>query len=657
MIAKISCKKVFIGALIIFHTVIIAGADSFETIPADAHTGTITSLVQAENGTILSAGEDGFINIWNIQKNVAESHLQVSSYPVIAMTQRPGRPHIAVIESDEMGLYRISAWDYNQRKKLFTLRFKDPLSFITYSKNGSFLIAARIGRTGIVFINPENGELLQAPSDLNGTITFAATGKSERTMIAYSPSGTLSYWNLESGKLMQSAVVPQDMKFPLLLNNNLFFAGIDKNGLVVLDALSGKELSRNNSIKDGQLLSVSDEGRNLVFVQTQNGNNRYLLLRIENNGTLRRINQKIIPANNLSITSSILLENHIALGTEDGKIHLYQHQKNTIKEMETGRQFAINEIASSENALALLHNEKGIAFIPSDVNVISAETIIRFEDIVDYDQIISADRGSNSNEYFVLWRSADTKILPIIRNKNTIISAVEELSDRFPLRMASVLNKHILFLDTGGNISIYNIDTKTVEYRHSVAGALHASFIDEKNIIVSRIADTGNTPFLMLNTSSGETVPLAYPAELGTRVFRNKSGILYAAVVNQDEDEFITRIINLNTSNPTKSQSLVEYMGEDIAFSVAESGGNLATTLGGDGASLFTQRGSQAFERSAGLPVKLINTKNFFTILDNSGNITWHNSSTGNIEATLGLYDKMWRLQKRNGDILEGVIQ
>jgi WD40 repeat protein len=664
VIAQNSFIRFFALVFIFFSVFAFVEAQSAEfppeipivNIPADAHTGSVTCLVQDESGKIISAGEDGFINIWDLQENAAASRFQLSPYPIISMAQRPGRPHIAIIESDEMGLYRISAWDYIQNKKLFTLRFKDPVSHIAYSAGGSFLIAARNGRTGVVFINPENGTLLQAPQDLTGTITFAATGKSERTMIAYSPLGVLSYWNLETGELMQQAAVPQNMKSPILFNNNLFFVGFDNNGLIVLDALSGKELSRNSLIQNGKLHVVSAESRDLICIQEQDESSRYMLLRMDNSGSLRIMNPKTIPANDSPIICSMLLNDQVVLGMEDGKINLYQQRNNSIKEMQTGNQLMMNEIAASGNALAMLNNSYELAFIPSDFNEISIDTIIRFEDADEYNEINAADIASYSDGLFVLWKSDNAGSLPIIRNENEIIATVENLSKRYALRTVSIFKNLILFLNAAGNISIYNIDTQSIEYQYNATGSLHANIIGEKNIIISRSANTENTPFFMLNTSTGETVPLAYPADIGMQTKLGNNGTIYAAVVNEEEGESITSIINVDTSNPADSRRLVEYQGEDTSFSMAECSGNLATSLGGDGATLFTRNSFNPFERSSGLPEKIVNSEKHFIVLDNSGSIIWHNASTGEIEATLLMYDGKWYLQKENGEKLEGIL-
>ena len=209
------------------------------------HNGKVTAVVRDREGRFLSAGEDGFLGIWTIR--AAEERFQLSPYSIKALVLRPDKPQISVIESDDLGLYRISAWDYKEKKNLFTLRFRDPVSYINYSASGGFLIVARSGRTGVAFIHPETGEVLESPAELSGTVSFAATGRSERIMISYLSSGSLSYWDLESGEELQHFDVPSSIRSPVLFGNNRFLGGFDTSGLLVLDAVTGDVLAHDAS--------------------------------------------------------------------------------------------------------------------------------------------------------------------------------------------------------------------------------------------------------------------------------------------------------------------------------------------------------------------------------------------------------------------------
>ena len=95
------------------------------------HRGAVTALLIDPQGNIISAGEDGFLGFWN--GHDAQERYQISPYGIRSVVLRPGTNQLAVIESDGQSLYRVSAWDYETWENLFTLRFRNPISFINYS--------------------------------------------------------------------------------------------------------------------------------------------------------------------------------------------------------------------------------------------------------------------------------------------------------------------------------------------------------------------------------------------------------------------------------------------------------------------------------------------------------------------------------------------
>ncbi len=97
-----------------------------------AHKGPVTSVFISGN-EVVSAGEDGFIEIWDISGLIARERFQLSSLEIKSMVKRPGKDELCLLESDGLGLYRISAWNYRERKKIFSLRFRDPVTYINYS--------------------------------------------------------------------------------------------------------------------------------------------------------------------------------------------------------------------------------------------------------------------------------------------------------------------------------------------------------------------------------------------------------------------------------------------------------------------------------------------------------------------------------------------
>jgi hypothetical protein len=219
------------------------------------------------------------------------------------------------------------------------------------------------------------------------------------------------------------------------------------------------------------------------------------------------------------------------------------------------------------------------------------------------------------------------------------------------------LGKEALLLDLVGNLTLVNLESGGAGFSFSSAGSLDAVFRDPQHIIIGQSAPQGrNTPFLLVNTETGETVPLRYPAAIGAQVYQGSGGTLYGAVIDSSAGSAKTSILQLDLNRPESSVPLAEYQGEDSGFYMAESGGILASTLGGDGATLYHPQGQIPFERSSGLPLRLIGTETCFVTLDSEGNIAWHDNQSGKLLALLRLYGEEWVLEKPGGERLGGKL-
>jgi hypothetical protein len=626
--------------------------------PAGSHNGPINAVIYDRGDRILSAGADGFLGIWNIRNNAAEGRFQVSSHSLISMVLRPGKTQVALIESDSLGLYRISAWDYSKRQNLFTLRFRDPISYIAYSAGGNFIILSRSARTGVVFLHPETGDLLQSPENFFSSVSFAATGRSERTMISYSSIGTLSYWELETGEEIRHFTAPPNIKTPILFGNNRFFGGFDNRDLVILDAVSGNEIIRDPHVPQGVLYPADQEQAEFICLSA--GENPQLLrYGLSSSGRLEILSRRDIPsgrasASPLVVTSVAMADNVSVLGTADGRIWSLP-EYGTVRAFAVSEQVSIREVGASGKNLCVITADNFLAFIPQDFDEVVDQKPVLLEDAEEYTHIAAEIDPRVPYGVFLFWQSEGARPVPAVRkypdNSRLIL---DQVPLQFPLRSAAVLGSQALFLDSVGNITVISLDTGAVRFSYFAAGALDAAFMDQRNIVIGRSAVLGSTPFLKVDITTGETVSLAYPSAIGARIYRGGSGVLYGAAVTGGTDGAMTSILHLNPAYPSLSTQLIEYQGEDTAFGIAESGGGLASSIGGDGVILYSALGLTNFERSPGLPLRLIDGGNRFVILDAEGSISWYDNQTGELLALLRFYSGEWVLEQKNGQIKRG---
>jgi hypothetical protein len=190
-------------------------------------------------------------------------------------------------------------------------------------------------------------------------------------------------------------------------------------------------------------------------------------------------------------------------------------------------------------------------------------------------------------------------------------------------------------------------------------GLLDAAFISNTVLILARSAISGNSPFMTLNMNTGETVPLSYPYSAGVKVYRGASGALYAVAVSEQPEQggsggTTTSILQLNLTNRADTVRLVDYHGEDTQFSLAESSGGLAATIGGEGAAIYSASQVQNLERAAGLPHRLLNGGQYLINLDMDGSILWHDSNSGKLLAIFRLRSSTWTLQTEQRTISGG---
>jgi hypothetical protein len=628
-----------------------------ELLIPGGHRGTVHTLLHDEQGKVLSAGSDGFLEIWDPRSTAATERFQVSTYGITAMVLRPGTSQVSLIESDGIDRYRVASWDYETKQRRFVQDFRDPISFIAYSGGGTFLILVQPGKSGVSFIHGETGESLKAP-DITGTLSFAATGKSERTMIGYAPSGVLSYWDLESGQEIRHFTVQTQIRAPRLFGNNRFLGGIDAGGLVLLDAVSGAVLARERGMAPKFLIALAPEASEFMCLADGSGGSSLYHFGISPTGKLELKNQWPLPRSIPAVMSAVSTADAVVLGTIDGEVWLGK-QDGTAALMRVRPQRRITEAAAAASSLGFLTEDQALGFIPLDYTQLEAGGSIPLEQSP-YTRITSDSEGVTGAGRLLLWQENTTGSFPILRSvqHGAVQDRVfDQVSRRFPLRAAALRGDQVLLLDAAGNSTVLSATTGETRFSFSSVSALDAALLSDGNIIIGQSVVSGNAPFLWVNSTTGETVPIAVSASVGARVFCGTSGTLYGGTVGSEQGRLSTALIRLSLTSPSRSRPLARCPGEDTGFALAESGGTVASTLGGEGAVIYGSGGNGfaiPFERRSGFPQRLIDGASAFIALDTEGAIAWHDPKSGALLALFHLYAEEWILEKPGAPLIRG---
>ncbi|MDR1787572.1 MAG: hypothetical protein LBR16_03890 [Treponema sp.] len=344
--------------------------------PAAAEEGRqVTAVLRDERGRTLSAGEDGFLYIWDQAAGALLERFQLSRSPIRQLALRPGREELAVLTVDGAGRCRIAAWDYAARKRLFAKALREDASFICYSGGGRFVIAGGLGETPEL-LNADSGESITPPP--TGPVTFAVTNRAESIMLCYLPSGRLSFWDRVKNSLVQqldssNSLTPKNVAALAIFGANAFFAGFDSGGLFIEDLKSGKMLLRDPALQSGFFLSAPQDAQELYcLAQTASGQTLCRLTR-DKKGTFSVAGSVSFPAAAPVFTAGHPLEGGAGavLGAASGGLWRAAFD-GTLTAFTSSAPARIRDAAISGPLLCFLQDDGTLCIAPADYQALAA---------------------------------------------------------------------------------------------------------------------------------------------------------------------------------------------------------------------------------------------------------------------------------------------
>jgi hypothetical protein len=476
-------------------------------------------------------------------------------------------------------------------------------------------------------------------AEATGPVSFAATGKSERTIAAYSSAGSLSYWDLGNGGRLANIAVPAALKEIVFFANNRYFLGIGETSMRIVDALTGAETA-----------SRSIEGKILAFTKPESPA-EVGFLNMKGNfiayGSVDGSKEKPVLSpwekyllfdedRFTSVLDAVHAEKKMLLAFASGEIG-YFDQSDTypdIKVFQTGARRPINDFILDDRTL-LAVSEGTLLLIPADPYALGeADTITQKR--VDHAQRL-ARAGKNA---LAFWREAEPA-LDIMNAQTTIRVPLESFQD------------YLLVLDSVSGLRIINTADMETLHAYSSVGLIDAEFLDDSRVVLGKSAAVA--PFvtlLVINFKTGETVARDIGGTAAVRVHRgDKTGAGYAFLVESGT----TRLVRFDPASPETPTALIEYASEDVQPFIAEGPDYLAAALGGDGSVIYSAAGVMPLERTSGLPRKLLAAQGVVTVLDSDGALAWHDAHSGKSIASLRLVGNRW-IMKRDGRSLTGPI-
>ncbi|MCL2180268.1 MAG: hypothetical protein FWB83_03985 [Treponema sp.] len=608
------------------------------------HRGSVTGIFHRGNA-VYSSAEDGFLVTWDANQRTSVDRFQLTTYKIQSMVVHPVNNEICIIESGD-SYYKISVWNYAEKRRLFSVFSSSPVTYINYSAGGSYIIAANFNGETLVLLDSVTGNIYSTPAIPRGSVSFAVTGRAERNMLIYQAehenydnrsalAGKILYLDLVSLSVTGSFEAPGFMSGIIAFGNNRFLAGISAEGLLLVDAASGDLLdSRSDTARD-ILLNPDNDG---FFVLEQRGNQASIYrYGVDRDAKLLQRRHEQIQLSQTGRVSVFLNSDSFYFGSVEGGIFRLG-QQNRVMPFTFNYQLRIKDIAAGESHIAVINENGELFHLPLDYRNINNSTSLSFLNKNSYNRISSF--SFLGQDYFILWQAANVNPAPQLVDSLSNEINLDILSGRFPLRAIAASSNRLLTLDSRGSLTVRNLDVilnsspaAGTDYNFSFTGAINAVFINNDNIALSCSVISNNSPFISLNIRTGETISYFHPVQAGLSVYPGVSG-LFAAAAERTTGGMNTLFINLNNSS-----RIFVYHSEAHFYSLAQSSGNIAISCDSEGAFITS---STPFERTSGLPVRILGNDDFFISLDSEGSITWHDNTTGAVLAAFSHYGNRW---------------
>lgn len=501
---KHSVFKTLFIALILFCSAAFIAAQTNSTQP---HTGSVLNLsCKNDRNEVFSAGNDGMVIKWNT--NNTGEHFQCSDLPIHMIAVHPSKEEIAVYETDGFSVYRVSVWDWSRKSKKFTKSFNSAITCLNYSAKGTYLLVGTATMQGLNFFSSETGYSKNILSASTGAVTMAQTSNSEASLVVYSPSGLLIYYDLKKGVEKTRFSVEPNLSNPLLYSNNVFLAGIRDDTVYKISATTGKNLSSAKATNPFIVTSPKDS--ELLFIEKSD--NKYNVVKLIDNQKLTL--QALKTSEEVTVAAKAY--DCFYLGTKGGNIYRLDQTDNYY--LSDGGPISVSafkliaDFCTSPNGSAFALTDEKIIYISPDM-----ETTAFVADNPGITNIAA------TNTTLYAW-SKDSKdgilALDISQLQYANAQGVQQKSfSKIYTPSASIQELKICgntMIVVEGNSAVTLIDTNTnrQKNRYTGTGYFDAILVNDTDLYIGKTTATNpKYPLIMIDTKTGEIVSLGLKAD------------------------------------------------------------------------------------------------------------------------------------------------
>lgn len=612
-------------------------AQSF--ISTQPHSGKINDSAVSDDA-LYTAGDDGFVIRWTYE-GTGERY-QVSDLEVKMIAVSPNGNDIAIYETDGYSINRISVWNWKTKKRRFNpKRISDTITSLSYSEKGTFLMIGTTSVSGTIFLNANNGNILNKQADPTTMVTLACTSATEKSSFMYTQLGNLVYTNMQTGANKQTVSVDSGLSQPLLFHNDIFFSGVKDNYIYIYHAVTGDQLARISATKP--IIASSRVDDDLYYV--------------EENG--RNYNLKVIKTDGVHVFTSPVLLSTFSIESRPSLLNVLKAQdfvygicsNGSVQMLSCEKQ--AGSISMTPISKPVFSKVIDIAAFDNEFYFLTSKNICKsaFDD--SEITVISSNNGATNflpvQEGIILWSQNTTNqiILKTSSGSKNIYKPVGFIQSIHYVTPDEESGTEASLLLVEGNNTVKKIDlsSSTVTTLYTGSGVQDALLTSSRDLYVAKTSATNPPSALVhVDTVTQETVSLPVTGSVIYALSQDTSGNIFGVNIITGNSKK-TDIFSYNTSSKTY-KTLMYWSDEDTQAFTYYFKNKVVTNIG------HTQIRSRSatssseilYNRVSALPVKVSGTDDYLISLNRDGSISWFgtNSNRHFKDAFLALDEVLW---------------
>ena len=611
-------KKIF--SLIAF-TLFIFSLEAQSHISTQSHQGQVNKIApvsaRGTDGTYFSASDDGFVIKWTFDGQ--GEHYQFSDVAIKLIAVSPNGNEIALYETDGGSINRITVWDWKTLSRKYLKKFSDSITSLAYSANGTYLIAGTATVDGAVFIRTQGWQIVDKIKENTGIVSYIHTSNTEKTCVFYSPSGTISFYNLATGKLKQKMSIVKGLSQPVMYNENRYFAGVRDNTIYI--TYSGKTIA---SIPANNPIIISTEADYNLYYLENDGRSNYEVKMLESKEGNLVSNPRLVkslkgPRGSAVITTAIKDATNIYFGGRNGSVY------------QTEAEATINTTSMTELTEDTYSKIYGMAPAETDFYFLTSNSIYSSS----YDTGVISKLSSTNGESeiiaykdnsVILWSQSDksaVRLLDLDKKSSKVLFTPKNNVQK--VRLCTVEdNDYLIEIESNSIVNLYNMQTGTFSEVYSGTGIQDAVYMNNKLIYIAKSAATNpQTPLLYVNPETMETVPINIKGNV-TYALSTDGKTIYGLYILSDDTGRNTYVFSYNVYTKQMT-NILKFAEEDAEAFTYLSGNTLFTNIGRNKVYCYNLSTKKrfAYNRSASIPKTICTNSRRAVILNSNGSISW----------------------------------